>query len=457
MRFDEAKTWDSDRWWNGLLYSRWQLLNAKRLSRIYVPGVGQDALTEPDTNIEGLLDRAIALTVTLLEARYLPEVEPGWNRLRGVNGDEWFAWCAAYDTTQQLALLSTIGVALTDVHDFAERLLVSARLLDPTGQWGALIRRAPAEKWESTKGDLALAMNQRLAAEILLRFCADAGGEPPVRSAADSRDWHPLNDRISDRTEPVGQILMRLGVSPHPGAILVVEGETERRTAARILDELGLDDASQLVQIISTSGVDRNLQVLAAAAAAPILEERHPDAYDMLRPPCHLIAVLDPEGKYKTPKQVERERQKVVKAIVDVVTTQRDDAETMHLDSLVELRAWTDGTFEFSHYTDAELLDAITTVHTDPAARPGDAELREKIAYSRSRGHDLKAVWHSWAHQPAKPELADALWPVLRRKIESALANGEHLPELAAAVYDAHSRARMNSQGSWVIGRRDED
>lgn len=456
LRFDEGRSSDSRDSWNRLVYSRWQLLNAKRLSRIALQAAGQNAPPDPDSNNEGLRDRAIALTVTLLEARYLPEVEPGWNRLRGVDDQEWFAWRAAYDTTQQLELLRTIGVALADVHNFAEVLLVRAHWLDPTGQWGALIRRAPAKKWATTKGDLALAMEQRLAAEILLRFYADAGGELPVQPTGWSRVWHPLDDRISDRSEPIGRLLMRLGVSPYPGAILVVEGETERRTAARILHDIGLDDASQLVQIVATSGVDKNLQMLAAATIAPLLGERHTDSYDMLRPPCHLLAVVDPEGKYKTPEQVERERRKVVRAIVDVVTTQRDDAGTEHLDSLVELRPWTGGAFEFSHYTDAELLGAITTVHTDPAARPGDADLLEKIAYSRSRGHDLKAVWHGWAHEPAKPKLADALWPVLRQKIKTALATGEELPQLAAAVHDAHGRARINSQGSWVIGVRKE-
>lgn len=456
LRFDERRATDPPAWWNGLLYSRWQLLNARRLSRIALPATGLDPSRDPTSNEQGSRERAVALTVTLLEARYLPEVQPGWNRLRGVGDEEWFAWRAAYDTTQQLENLRTIGVALAEVYDFAERLLIQAKSLDPTGRWGSLIGRAPVKKWESTTGDLALALEQRLAAEILLKFYADAGGELPARPAGGSRAWHPLNDRVSDRSEPLGQLLMRLGVSAHPGAILIVEGETERRTAARILDDIGLDDASHIVQIVQTSGVDKSLQILATATIAPLLGERHQDAYDMLRPPCHLLAVVDPEGKYRTPEQVERERLKVVNAIVDVVTTQRDDAEIEHLDSLVELRAWTGGPYEFAHFTDTELLDAITTVHTDPSARPSDAELLAKIVHSRSRGSDLKAVWHDWAHKPSKLELADALWPVLRRKIRAALESGEKLPELAAAVYAAHSRARINSQGSWVIGFRKE-
>ncbi len=457
LRFDEGSTSERGVWWNGLLYSRWQLLNAKRLSQA-LRATERDTMTDPLSNEVGLRDRAVALTVTLLEARYLPEVEPGWNRLRGLYDEEWFAWRDTYDTAQQLGLLRTIGVALDDVRKFAEQLLVRASFLDQTGQWGALIRRAPARKWESTKDDLALAMEQRLAAEILLKFYDDAGGELPGLPATKARGWHPLDDRVFDRSEPVGRLLMRLGVSPYPGAIVVVEGETERRTAARILDDIGLDDASQLVQIVTTSGVDRNLHVLAVATVAPLLGERRTDAYDMLRPPCHLLAVVDPEGKYRTLEQLERERQKVVGAIVEVVTTQHDDVDTEHLDSLVEMRAWTGGTFEFTHFTDAELLEAITTVHTDPAARPSDNDLLTQIRHSRNRGHDLKAVWHGWAHKPPKPDLADALWPALRRKIHTALATGEDLPELAAAVHAAHGRARINSQHSWVIGvRRDED
>jgi hypothetical protein len=453
LTFSERRLADPGGWWNGLLYSRWQLLSARRLRRV-TDQLTDQASTEGAVNVEGLRERAVALIVTLLEARYLPEVEPGWNRLRGIDDEEWFAWRASYDPQRQVDRLRTVDVALDDVHDFAEGLLVKASFLDPTGQWEALIRRAPAKKWESTKGDLALAMEQRLAAEILLKFYSDAGGDSPVRPSAAALMWHPLNDRVSDRREPVSRLLMRLGVCAYPGAILVVEGETEQLMAERILDEIGLDDASELVQIVTTRGVDKNLHMLAAATVAPVLGERHPDAYEMLRPPCHLVAVVDSEGKYATPEQVERERGKVVKAIVDVVSTQRPDADTQELDSLVELRTWSGRTFEFTHFTDAELLTAITTVHTDPTARPGDVQLLTAIAHARSRGHDLKSVWHGWAHSPRKPELVDALWPILRTKIQESLGTGQPLPELAAAVHAAYGRARINSQGSWVIDIR---
>lgn len=451
LRFDERKMADPANWWNGLLYSRWQLLNAQRLTRATRSGSAGGPLADPRSNQEGLRDRAIALTVTLLEPRYLPEVEPGWTRVRGFRQEEWFRWRDEYDVMRQLEFLATIGVALDDVHLFAEDLLFRARRLDPTGQWGALIRRAPIKKWESTKGDLALALEQRLAAEILLRFYEDAGGAS-LTQPGHPVTWQPVHDRISDRREPLGRLLIRLGVSPQPGAILVVEGETERRTAARILDGVGLDDAPELVQIIATRGVDKNLQLLAAATVAPIVGERHQDVYDLLRPPCYLLAVVDAEGKYQTPPQVERERGRIVNAIVEVVRAQRDDADLDHLDSLVEIRAWSGGTFEFTHYTDLELLKAITGVHTDSAGRPSDADMLARIAQSRSRGHDLKAVWHDWAHQPSKPELADVLWPVMSRRIDIALATGQPLPEIAQAVYDAHERARTNTTGSWVLG-----
>lgn len=238
--------------------------------------------------------------------------------------------------------------------------------------------------------------------------------------------------------------------------MLVVEGETERRTAVRILGDLGPQDAPHLVQIVAAGGVARDLQLLAAATVAPLLGERHPDGYDLLRPPCHLFVVVDPEGKYATPEKVETQRENINKAVAAVARAQRDDVDLEDLESLVSLQTWTGGQFEFSHFTDFELLTAITAVHTDPSARPADADLLTALADARSRGLDLKAVWHKWAYEPPKPKLADALWPILRRKIEAAESDGDDLPQIASAVYSAYEQARMNSQGTWVIGIRSE-
>jgi hypothetical protein len=458
VRFEERRATDPRNWWNGLIYSRWQLLNADRIRRaaISLPATGSStpSVAEVDSlrREQGQRERVLALTVTMLEPRYLPEIERGWLQLRTLFDEEWCAWRDAYDPAAQLAQLGYLGVDLPAVFTLAEDLLFRAHRLDPSGKWSGLIRRAPRGKWDSLTGDLAVAMNQRVAAEILLGFYEDLGGPMPDVPSEGVRGRHQLDERISAREEPLDRVLMGLGVSPHPGATLLLEGETERRFVSRVFEHLGLDTAPDLVQVVTMNGVDKKLHLLATASVAPLLGQRRGDGYDLLRPPCHLIAAVDPEGQYKTREQSEKVRGAVVATISEVVQTQAPDADLHHLDSLIEIRRWKARCFEYAHFTDAELLDAITTVHTRPDARPSDPELLELIARARARGHDLKNVWWNWKYKPPKPDLADALWPALRAKIDAAMDDAGEMPQVAELVQDAYSRAQRFSRGSWSLG-----
>lgn len=123
-------------------------------------------------------------------------------------------------------------------------------------------------------------------------------------------------------------------MSPHPRAILLLEGETERRTVARIFEHFGMDTTPELVQLVTMKGVDTKLHLLATATVAPLLGRRHHDAYDLLRPPCRLIVAVDPERAYRTLEGTESERIKVVATIAEVVRAQADDADLEQLDSL---------------------------------------------------------------------------------------------------------------------------
>jgi len=64
----------------------------------------------------------------------------------------------------------------------------------------------------------------------------------------------------------------------------------------------------------------------------------------------------------------------------------------------------------------------------------------------------LRSVWRGWAYEPSKLDLADALWPALTAKIRAALADERDAPELAEAVFAAHSQARVHSRGSCILG-----
>jgi len=462
LRFDESRTSDPPGWWNGAIYSRWQLLDADWL-RSAVRGMGRSASSERmPAELEeyrrerGEQQRRLATALTLLEPRYLPEVERGWLNLRSFHDKEWHEWRASYDPHDQLDALDLLGIDAPGVLSHAEGLLSRARRLDPSGQWSSLIRRAPQKTWASLTGDLAASVELRVAAEILLLFYADLGEQLPDVPADTSRGWHPLDERISNRAEPLDRVLMGLGVSPHPGALLLVEGETERRTVLRILELFGMSAGPDLVHVVTMNGVGKKVQLLGAAAVAPLLGRRRPDGYDLLRPPCRLIVAVDPEGVYRSSEQAEAERQKVVRAIAEVVRAQAADADTKELDSLVEIRRWSESCFEFEHFSDLELFEAIKAVHTKPDERPDDKAIVASLRIAREKRQDVKDVWWNWAHQPSKPLLADALWAVLKGKIERAATGNGPMPQLAALVEDAYNTAQRFSRGSWLIGLSDD-
>lgn len=458
LRFDGQRVTDPDNWWNGLIYSRWQLLDADRIRDAITLQRHTGAIPWGTADVDtvrreyGKRQRRLALTVTLLEPRYLPEIERGWLHLRTFSDEEWFAWRDSYNPAAQLEPLGRIGVDLPEVLRLAENLLVRAHRLDPSGKWADLIRRAPRAKWESLTGDLATAMDQRVAAEILLRYYEDVGGPLPDISHDGARLWHPLDDRISERRESLDRVLMDLGVSPHPGAILLLEGETERRIVSQVFHHLRLDAAPNLVQVVTMNGVDKKPHLLATALVAPLLGQRRSSGYDLIRPPCHLIVAVDPEGHYRTEDHAERVRKALVATISEVVRAQGPDADAQQLDSFIQIRRWSERCFEFAHFSDDELLKAITSVHTKPEARPGDTALRASIAEARARGRDLKDVWRDWSFKPSKLDLADALWPALRAKIDAGLDDARRMPQVAEVVREAYSLAQRFSRGTWILG-----
>jgi hypothetical protein len=93
-----------------------------------------------------------------------------------------------------------------------------------------------------------------------------------------------LNERISARHGELDALLVRLGMSPHPGVVLVVEGETEELLVPRVFDHYGLRRTPDLVRILCLRGADKQLALVAAATVAPLLGERHADGWDMIRP-----------------------------------------------------------------------------------------------------------------------------------------------------------------------------
>jgi hypothetical protein len=461
LRFDRGKTTDPHGWTNGLLYSQWQSLGLpevrRRLVRARVHGplkhrrVVLPALDEWSSQQVEQARRWVLILVAL-EARYMPTIDSEWLHLVNVEAEEWENYRAEYDPVASAEQLAVSG---EEVRTYAEHLLLRARRLDPTGTWSKLILRAPRAAWKTLTGDVLIALDHRLAAEVLLLFYEDLAEREHAISLPQKSGMArgQLDARMSaGRSEPIDALLAQLGISPHPGVVLVVEGETEEILVPRVFDHLALRRSPDLVRILCMRGADKDLSLVAAVSVAPLLGGRRGDSYDMIRPPTRLMIAVDPDDNWNTDTKVAKQRRNIIREIEKVVTAQGASVDAEDLETLVEVRVWRDRCFEFAHFTDDELATAMMKIHPDRGGL-GRAALLERIATIRGSGRDIKSAWDAeWRPKPTKPALAEALWPILKKKIDDARwSETIEMPAVAEVVYEAYLLAQQTRSGTYVI------
>jgi hypothetical protein len=458
VRFDNARISDPRGWWNGHLYSWHQLLALPLVesslihARCYRRGKRlYPRLKEPwqPTKDEAERIRRVAVVLTALEARYLPNLDSEWLRFSNTTEDEWRQYRDAFDPE---AVLVTLGYSPEQIRDDAERLLFKVQALDPVGhRWSYLMRRAPSEAWKDLTGPVRMAMDHRISAEILLRFYEDlahrGAAEPlPVipRNAS-----HHLHERLSYRRRTLDQDLVGLGISPHPRVVLVVEGETEEYIAPRVWRALQLPNAPELMRIITLRGVGERIVKVGAFAAAPLVGELQGEYYELIKPPTKLMVAVDPDKPYDTPQAVADRRAEVLDEINLVLKAQGAVADPDDLERLVEIRTWPESCFEFEHFTDEELADAILEVYRGYGA-PDRAGLIKALNVHRRARQDVGKVWSNW-HPPevSKTALAKKLWPVLEVKIMDE--SSQDVPAIAQVVYEAYLEAQNLRYKSYIL------
>lgn len=253
LRF-EGRSGDSPGWWNGLLYSQYQLLGVwefrRRIERRQYVGTRDRPIAQlgrlgPWEAAAARRLREIAIVLTALEARYLPKLDPESIYLTNAEFEEWEKYRQDFDPVVTSQLL---GYAPERVLADAEWLLSRAHSADPLGDWSELIGRAPRRQWKSLSGDALAAMDYRVAAELLLLFYEDL----VAHEAASPLDpvpamfSHPRLERLSYRRRTLDETLASLGVSPHPSVVLVVEGETEEFMIPRVWERLEVQPQADL-------------------------------------------------------------------------------------------------------------------------------------------------------------------------------------------------------------------
>ncbi len=444
-------------WWNRLLYSRYQLLSLPYVSAALtrVVWTGPRGARRPRLPTAADLwmptDRMsrIALTLTALEPRYLPVIKPGWIQLSNAERDEWESYRTNFDCARESELLRYSG---QQARDDAEWLLDVAERLDPNGDWSDLIARGQKRHWKQLGGATAITFDHRIAAELLLLFVEDlaaSGAAELPRPPAGSMVRHSLHGRMGGEQPPLDDLLYDLGVSPHPRVLLIVEGETEEFFVAKLQRLLGYGESKQLVRVLRMGGADKNLELI-AAFAAPAVGEFRAGTFDLTRPPTEVHVAIDPDGGYGTPAGAERKRRVLVDSIQRVVEAQGASLLPEELDRLVTLRVWSAKCFEFEHFTDDELAAALLAVHPDCNGLD-EAGLLAALGAKRGTA-DVGKVWSAWTPKPSKLVLADALWPILERKVLAAIEGTTcDVPAIAEVVDGAHATAQGLAHGRFVM------
>jgi hypothetical protein len=461
LRFEKpgAGRW----WWNGLIYSRYQLLalhearsvlNKRKLFRRSGRRITKLPVPDAFTLQRAARLRRIAIAATALEARYLPKLDPEWLRLVNSDAEDWQEYRARFDPVD---MSRRLNYSPAQARADAEWLLDRAGDLDQYGpSWSQLVRRSPPKAWTEFKDGALIALDHRLAAELLLLFYEDMAerGEAEPLPTERGMYTHPLHERLSYRHETLDENLMTLGISPHPRVVLAAEGDTEEVHLPLVWQALGYPDAPELMRPLKLGTVDRNLQKVAALAAAPLVRQTPGmDTWDYIKPPTCLLVAVDPEGRqFGTPEKVARTRAKIIDEINAVLRVQGvTSANPSEIDQLVRIHTWSARCYEFAHFTDQELADGIRAVHDTINGLTPEA-LVTATAATRQRGKDIKELWSRWDYKPSKVALARALWPVLEQKIKRRMSDPDApTPEIAAVVNEAYLTAQQWRHLSFVL------
>ncbi|HVF05269.1 MAG TPA: hypothetical protein VNA20_10540 [Frankiaceae bacterium] len=441
------RPWPAQRDVNTIWYSTFQLLALPsirvtlRAATHADPASGRWHLPPADRprRLDAARSRALAVTLEVLAPRYLPRVMAQLKVDRDA-ADEMNAYVDDHDPRPLIELLRLPGERLATQ---AEELLSDAKSFDPLGSWHQVVRIGAPGKWTDLRYDALLAVEYRIAAEILLRCHDDmaaAGYTPPLPEVT-PHWYHPHHDRLQVSARDRAETLHDFRLSGQPAVYLALEGQTEIRTAELALADLfGLDGDANLVRLVDLDGVDHDLALLARAVAVPRLDFTGDRLATARSPLVGLIVAVDPESRYKTCEQQAKHRANMIATVLKSLPKHaRTDTMRDNIDHLIDLRTWGEHSFEFAHFTDLQLARALRRLAG--RAAPPLAELRAALADYRDRHRNLDKLWADWPARITKPDLAATLWPILRRRATSR--SRQPLPPIVDVVAQAVALAHQ--------------
>jgi hypothetical protein len=231
--------------------------------------------------------RSLAIALSALDTYYWPQVT------HMLSGDL-AVWRTALDAFDPSQMLTWLGLSLDQIARQVTNLHVTASFCDDTGDFYELIRRAKADAWKSLRGDAAVAMDYRLADDVLVQFAEelDPGGDYASAQHA------PLSQQgLSARPKSLDAALTDLRLSPFPALVIGVEGATEFKLVPRVMDLLGIQWDRNRIEIVDFGGTGTDLSLLARHAVEPVLGRDFGRGVALDRPLTRFLVMTDAEKK----------------------------------------------------------------------------------------------------------------------------------------------------------------
>jgi hypothetical protein len=396
----------------------------------------------------------LAVLLSALDTRYLPRITDHVNTFGKRGPIDWYGADASFDAP---AALAWTGWPPEELLSAAEGLLQRAWFGDPLREWADLVRHVRPDQWARLRGDARHAVELRMAAEQILLFLEDlhaVGAAPPLPESP-RFDRGRLDGRIKGERKELDGVLVDYGLSPHPAVLLVAEGETEMAILPLVMRELGIPTGDADIRLVNahTENAAHAHALLVRFATVPRLGPVEDGFAELLRPPTHYLIAVDADSTFRSSEARDKERDHWADEIMrELPKEYRTNAARADVAALVHVATWADGLdFERSNFTDLELATALLATGRAPAGTTVD-DLHAMLSRQRAdllRGHPRKlgAVWAEWASKPSKPQLALALWPVLRRRIRR---------KRSRRGLDTIPAARIALQASDLLRRRNQ-
>ena len=441
-----GEPWD---WWNGYLYSSWQLLDLHRIPSLrdwMAVGSGRAELYDDRSRRFQARTRALIA----LSSHFLPGIIGQFSQPPGVVQTEyWDFWHGA----SVISLLETAGFDLTDLAGEGQHLLIDADWRDPLADWLPLIRHSNHSGWFKLKGTALHSIWLRIGAEVLLQAheeLSEAGVLEPLPGYG--LNQQRLRPPAAER-DSLDEALGRLGLSPHPRVLLLLEGETEYDHIPKLLAVLGID-GSDLVRVQLCNSTHINATLITRYGVAPRLGKKLGDVQLLDRHPTALIIAVDPDPRWETQQKRDAERLTLQNAIRTEIRLQNGEIGPEDLDFLVKVRVWGEDKYELANFTDDELVPVLTRIaeirdNPKRSEPTWEEQLRAQLQDARDRHADIKVALRKMGMREDKVLLAEMLRGVLVENFKDELKTSRALTkpvyELVLEVY--RTVARLSGPG----------